>query len=749
MRRGAGVQILLGKTLPTLRAVLLREQAQWPLWLVVALGAGALSYFALPMRLHWLAALNLAIGLALVLRASGRAGGAALSWLALLFAAGLALAWARAERIAAPVLAEPLFKAEICGVIDGVEPRGGGEQRLLLSSVQLAPANGRSIRAMPQRVRMTVAAPAGGPALKLAPGQSVCGLGRVLPPPGPALPGGYDFARRAWFQSIGGTGRFFAQPTVTMPDAEPAANSPHWQNRLALWRAELGAHIRARIAGPPGAVAAAIIVGERGPIPEDVTEAMRDSGLAHLLAISGLHVGLVTGLVVIVVRKSLLLFPHIALRWPVKAIALLAGVLAAAAYTLISGTSWPTVRSFAAVAVVLLALLMGRQAISLRLVATGAAVILLLRPEAIVDPSFQLSFAAVTGLVALYQSRFARRWLRRQPDSPAWHTPLRWVAGLVTTGLVAEFMLAPIAISHFNQLGLYGSIANLIAIPLVSLLILPALMLSLLLDLAGLGAPAWLVAGQGLALLLALADWVAGRPGAVLYTMSPPAGAVALAVAGSLWLCLWQTRWRLLGLTASAAALFWSVLVPPPVAFIRGDGGMMAVRLGNGDLGISSTRTQGFAQDSWREAMSNAQVRSLRDGTGSLAVPRCDDSWCTANISRPGRFALLRITLVPRYLDREVLEPLCSAADIIVAPRRLPRWCRPQALLLDRPVLKRLGAVEIRSGFGDGTYRLVSANSRRGEHPWVPQRSVRQDRQWMDSGGFSSGAEAPQAAPEP
>jgi ComEC/Rec2-related protein len=279
-------------------------------------------------------------------------------------------------------------------------------------------------------------------------------------------------------------------------------------------RVRLSEYIHEQVDGSAGGIAAALVAGDRGAISEADEEAMRRSGLAHLLSISGLHVTAVVGFAMFLAMRSLALSRRLALGGYVLPLAAAVAALAGGGYTLLAGAEVPTLRSFIAALLVLVAFLMGREAMTLRLVAAGALIVLLWRPESLAGPSFQLSFAAITAIVALHEGKAMQRFLARREEP--WVLRFgRGVAGLVITGLAVEVALAPIALFHFHKAGLYGALANVIAIPLTTFVIMPMEALALLFDSVGLGAPFWWVAEQALNGLIWLAHSVADAPGAV------------------------------------------------------------------------------------------------------------------------------------------------------------------------------------------------------------------------------------------
>ena len=684
-----------------LEARLEAERGQLPLWLPVALGAGVTAWLAIPGATGWRAALLAAVALATALLAMGR-GGRASAWaatLALSFALGLGLAWWRAERVAAPVLARPAI-ATVVGRVENVQPLPARELvRLRLSGLRWIAdtgSSGRVVEPAPARIRVNVAQgdlPAG-----VTRGALVRLRARLMPPPPPPVPGAYDFARTAWFEGLGATGRAFASITVLSPGES--------ENGL---RARLTTHIQRRLEGSAGGVAAALATGDVGGISESDAEAMRRAGLAHLLSVSGLHVTAAVGLVMTLLLRLLALSPRLALTGRVPLLAAAGGALAAIGYTWLTGAQVPTVRSCIAALLVLAALALGREAVTLRLVAAGALLVLLLWPESLAGASFQLSFAAVTAIVALHESPRVRGWFAPR-DDPRWRSILRGGASLLLTGVVVELALMPIAAWHFHKAGVYGALANIVAIPLTTFVVMPAEALALLLDPIGVSAPLWWFAGGALHALLWLANSVAAMPGAVTSIPVMPAGAFALMVAGGLWLALWRTRWRHWGMMPIAAGAVWTLTTPAPDLIVTGDGRHLAVRTVSG-LAVLRDRTGDYVSDALTESggIDGAPLLLSRD-----AAARCNRDLCWITGASAGRSWRVLATRSTYLLPTADLSSLCRAADIVVSERRLPRRCRARWLTLDRATLARTGGVTVT--FADGTIRTVKTDA--DAHPW-------------------------------
>jgi competence protein ComEC len=354
---------------------------------------------------------------------------------------------------------------------------------------------------------------------------------------------------------------------------------------------------------------------------------------------------------------------------------------------------------------------LGRDALSLRLVAVGALVVLLFRPEALAGPSFQLSFAAVTSIIALHSSLWGRRLLIRRDEGPVARIG-RVLLGMLLTGLVVEIALIPFALYHFHKAGLFGVAANLVAIPLTTFVIMPLEAGALLLDIAGLGAPFWWAAGHALDALLWLAHIVAGARGAVATLASMPSWTFALMVFGGLWLCLWTTKPRLLGLIPFAIGAGGAAMSPTPDLLITGDGRHLAVMAPDGMPLMLRDRSGDFMRDLISEAS------GFDDEPGLLASApfgSCSRDSCVAVIQRDGRELQLLATRTTMRIDWASLVKACSAADIVVSERWLPKGCKPRWLKLDRKAIESTGGVAI---YLRNEPRIETVASRVGEHPW-------------------------------
>ncbi len=664
------------------------ERERVGLWLPVALGAGIAAWFALPAKAYWAGLLWLVGGGVLLGLSIGwnRRAGRMLAIGCGAAALGILLIWARALSVAAPILAQPVSTA-FPATVETAEPLPAkGETRLILRPVARPD--------LPPRVRVTVR---GSAAAEIVPGDRIALRARLMPPPSASLPGSYDFAQRAWFGRIGAVGTVLGDVTHA---------SDRGQGGQPL-RARLSAHIHGQVAGSPGGIAAAFVTGDRGAISADDEDAMRRSGLAHLLSISGLHVTAVIGFAMFVSMRLFALHRRIALAGHVLPIAAAAGALAGAGYTWLAGAEVPTLRSLIAALLVLAAFLMGREAMTLRLVAAGALIVLVWRPESLVGPSFQLSFAAVTAIVALHEGKTMQRFLARREEAII----LRWgrgLAGLLVTGVVVEAALAPIALFHFHKAGLYGAIANVVAIPLTTFVVMPFEALALLFDGIGLGAPFWWVTEQALKLLIWLAHGVAEAPGAVATLPRFPPWGFALAACGGLWILIWSTSWRWWGAAPLFAGMAALLLQPRPDLLVTSDGRNIAAAVPGGGYALLRDRAGDFVRDTMSEAAGiDAPLGALAD----LDHVECNPDFCRWRQNG-------RVVLASRGVDKiEGLDmaAACAAADVVISDRWLPHECAGRWLTVDRDSLAESGGLAIYLGKKPKAVATLNAGD---GHPW-------------------------------
>lgn len=668
-------------------------------WLAVAMWTGICVWFALPNALAWVAALVCALAIAFVAWTGwfGRPDRFHLRnacvAMGLMFAFGLSLVWLRSEMIGAEPIEYPRVENLTGFVLEREDQPARNRTRLTLA-VKIADSG--------QAQKVRVNAPLFPSTHPITSGSIIAVKARLMPPASPMLPGGYDFARTAWFKGLAATGSVLGEIEVL---EHTNATDP-----IASLQSRLSARVRSQIEGAPGTIAAALASGDRGAISDSDQAAMRDAGLTHLLAISGLHVSAIIASTYLIAAKIMALWPGLALRLRVPLFAAAIGALAGIGYTLLTGAEVPTVRSCLAALLVLLALAIGRDPISLRMVGFAAIFVMLLWPEAAIGPSFQMSFAAVLAIVSLHSSAPVRAFLA-QREEPWRNRLVRNLVMLFATGLVIEIALMPIVLFHFHRAGLYGAAANVFAIPLVTFLAMPLLAVGLLADMVGLGQPFMWMAGQSLELLLAIAHFTADQPGSVKLMPQMSLSSVLLFAAGAVWLALWHGRVRLFGIIPVLSAVAILTFTQAPNVLISRDGSHVGVRLSSGELLTLQTSLSDYAEANLLE---HAGVSSKPVPIERWPSAKCSAEFCTLSLSEQGRSYTLLLARNRAQVEERALAAACERADIVVAERWLPHSCRPRWLKADRNMLSQTGGMAIY--FESGKVQTVAQGQ--GSHGW-------------------------------
>ncbi|GAM99384.1 DNA internalization-related competence protein ComEC/Rec2 [alpha proteobacterium U9-1i] len=657
------------------------QRDRWILWLPVATIAGAAFWLVAPTDPSiWLGA-GLVVGAALLIAAGLLiAPGAELDLLRVVTVASASLALAAGLGIGAAQVRTHL--AATPAIVGDEEPRGvegwviavesstaGPRLRLITRAIE-------GSEAVPRYVRVSV--PAAG---MLTPGRAARCFAVLAPPAGPMAPGAYDFARRAYFERLGATGFGFGR-------CRPAAFGapPSWWDqqrlRLAALRWDLSETIQAASPGRGGAIAAALVSGDRSAIDTETNEALTNSGLGHLLSVSGIHMGVVGGLVFGALLWLFALIPPIALRWPVKKIAAIGALTSLAVYLVISGSSVPALRAFVMACVAFGAILLDRPAISMRGLALAALIVTLAFPESVLEPGFQMSFAATMALVALFEMS------KRPASEPALPTPgpligaLQWssrsIGGVILISLVAGLATDPFAIYHFQRFSIYALPANLIAAPIMSFLVAPAAGVAAVLAPFGLADPAIELMSSALDLIAAIGQTFGVRPEAVRALPKPPDLAFLLCVLALLWASLWRGWVRCGALVFLAASVVTYARTPLPIAAFDGD--LRAV--------FAQTET-----GAWTLLQRPGRSTYVRDRLGGMlglspaqleriASPEaCGETLCTL---REGEFALVR--------SLEVVAAHCAPGAVLITTFNVsaPSTC-PDALVIDPANRAQLG----------------------------------------------------------
>lgn len=647
------------------------------LWWPVAAAVGAALYFAPTCEPSPTDLMLAGLGLLAVLVLIARRPLAMPYWAILM---GLACAGFLHSALVTRLATHPVFPFErtvtVHARVVAVEDRGKGAARLLLQPAEIDP---RPRNGLPPLVRVTTRGEVP------APGEAVTVLARLAPPMPPPLPGGYDFARVAWFAGVGASG--FAYGAVKpWPESPPPNTWLTFLSGIETVRVAAAGRIRAALPGDTGAIAAALIVGDRAGISEATNEAMRVAGVSHVLSISGMHMSLVAAFLFGGIRLILALIPPLALTLPIKKIAAMLSMLGTSAYFVVSGMDVPAERSMITVAVSLLAVLVDRRALSLRVIAVAALVTLALSPEAVMEPGAQMSFAAVVALMAGLEAWRARRSeaVDGGDVSLLARTVRRfalWLAAALAATVVAGLATLPMALYHFGRLAPLGMIANLVTEPLVSFLIMPMALIAALMMPLGLEGMPLAVMGAGIDTMIAVARVVAQwTPGGGLY--GRPMGWTMLAVvAGGLWICLWRGRKRWFGLVPVLVGLAFVGVGSPPALIVAGDGSQVLMRQQNG-IWHKIGGKDGFMLNVWMAAigLDPKEVQSLDRDTA------CDQEACLleAAAGRPS------VSVIGRPF---AFGDDCAAVAIVVSGLEAPPWCRPTGALLDGRRLATTGTL--------------------------------------------------------
>lgn len=427
-------------------------------------------------------------------------------------------------------------------------------------------------------------------------GQCVEMVATIFPRTPLPVRNGYRLDRKYFYENMSAIGYSESETFVT--DCPQEAASYDFIERLNLARNGLVRYIGSVMNAAQSGVAAAVVVGEKTLLPKQIVSNYRDSGLAHFLSVSGLHLGAIAGLIFFVVRLLLALFPAVALKFDIKKIAAVCAIIGSAFYLLISGMAIPAQRAFIMTTVVLVGVMFNRQAISMRMVSFAALVVLIIAPQALISISFQMSFAAVYALVAFYESYKRRPYRKHGVFGTIW----LYLSGIVVCDLVASLATAPFSLYHFHRLALWTSLGNLLAGPLIGLYLMPLILACLAMLPFGAALYPLKALGFGIDVLNRITDMVAHLPHSVWQTDALPLWALLLIVCGGFWLCVWQRRWRWWGavpILFGIIPLFFPLKEPDMVFSPRAED--VAVRDNNGDLVMLPRQNDAWVQNLWAE----------------------------------------------------------------------------------------------------------------------------------------------------
>lgn len=698
-----------------LHAALLIERDRLALWLPVCVGAGDATYFAWRTEPARWPAIGLVLTALAVLGIARRSEGWRVAAAAVLAAAiGFLAAGMATDR--APLMPDlPRVASIVSGRIGAVESFADGTRRVTFE--------GPSIDGDPPMFRHLRVRLRADDVQAVAVGGVITLRAMLRAPAPPALPGGRDLQREAFFGGLAGSGYALgiAHPGVAvLPAAGGAGLASRWQGL----REAIAARIVATLPGARGAIAATLLTGISSAIPAADRAAFAVSGLAHLLAVAGLHLGIVMGLTMGAVRMLLALWEYAALRLPTRQVAAVAALGAGAFYMALTGTHLPTVRSLAMATLGVLALLLGRRALSMRGLGVAALVVLLWAPESLLEVSFQMSFAAVLALIAGYEA--LRPTMTRMYGNGGWHRRIGLhVAALFLTSLLAGAASTPYAAYHFGHIQFYFVLANLLAVPITALWVMPEGLLSLALMPFGLERLALLPMGWGIAVILWLARHAAALPAASVAVRAMPLWVLAVLSLGLIWLCLRRGGARLLGLLPLAAALLVPWLCPPPDLLVSPDARLIAIRTGSpGGSRLILEEGAGASPitlSDWRQSLAIEMPLAYMPEMGQDGPVSCDASMCRI-VLRGQTVLLLRehgrgrgkagMTAAPAIAATE-----CAGLALLLSPAPARGSCRGRPLI-DRFTVWREGAQAV--WIGSAGLRIRSDRGDRGLRPWIP-----------------------------
>ena len=711
-----------------------RERRRIFPWFAPAMGAGVLLAFhgtdALTLLLLFAALGAAAMAASLVwasryifLVASGALLASSLGYFAVQF---------RIENVASPILRE-IQIVPVRGVVETIDPRTTGA-RVVLRPTRIAD----EVSELPFRLRLTIKGPT-----QIQAGDVIEVKSRLMPPPPPSRPGGYDFSREAFFARVGGTGTLLGSPAIIKDAGFGDDFLLDFNMTVDRGRNQLAERIISVIGGDSGAIAAALVTGKRGMISDEANEALRAAGIYHIVSISGLHMVLAAGMVFWLTRLAIVLLPLGKIVLPAKSIAAIAAMVGAAAYTVFAGAEVATVRSMIMTLVLFGSVLAGRPAISIRNLAIAAMIVILLEPETLLGPSFQMSFAAVAAMIAVYER------LPPSSDRPANfavtvdtnQTPpgsrlkgigqrlARYGKILVVTTLVAQAATGPYAAFHFQQFQPWGLIGNALTLPLVELVAMPIALAAVLALPFGLDTGLWHLMGYSMDGMLQFARMVAAWPGSVQALPAIPIASVLALSVGLIWLTFWSTPLRWGGVVFAFSGLILALGRDLPDVIVSRDGRAMAVRGSDGLLTVAGTGASDFVVKQW--LLADGDLRAPDD----LTVRRnghCDDSGCLVRHKNGLRVALA--------LRTRALRQDCELADVLITPLVAPKQCR--AFIIDGLVLEQTGAVEL---FNDGaSFRMNRTRSPDNQTLWSTTKTRQHDKRATDNPDQSSDQGNPQ-----
>jgi len=686
----------------SVKAFLLKEIAAQRktlfLWAPVAVGVGIVTYFTWEPTIPFiiLAAMILLCAFVVAISVHFYKRGGKAVWLVTLllmmtvglFISGYALSHLRTTLINTNLLQDDMPPVLIEGSIEKIVNFDGAKaKRVIIKDIDIDGKN--------YRVRLKTYHFKGE---EWAVGDRVKVKAKLIAPGGPVMPGGFDFRRKAYYEGLSAVG-------YTLANAQLVEKGKSRDITVEHIRKIIGDKIYSAMQPRYAAVAHALLTGERAGIKNSDTENFRISGLAHLLAISGLHIGMVAGCVFFFLRLALVCIPGLALHYPIKKWAASCAIFIAFLYMILAGATVPTVRAFIMTSLVLLAIILDRSALNLRLVAIAALFVMITTPEAVIGPSFVLSFSAVTALIVFYE--VGRRWIVTAAAYKPLLRPFYYFLGVIITSLVATAATAPFSIMFFNRFAVYALVSNIAAMPLMAFIVMPAGLIGTLMIPIGMDSHFWVIMQWGIQHILNIADHVSLYPFASLYLQNFSSLETVMISFGFIIFVLWKGYLRLIGLGLMIIALISSLLFSTPALIISDDMKAILYVDKNEDNLYLFGKMNGYQKSNWLGSYGynpTVDIPSQYHGDNLPAsVGTCDDYMCRLNTNST------RVTLLFNPMKK---GEACYKSDIVIASFPLKHDYCPTANVIDRFDVWRKGAMTILFHQSDYTIRTTSETIR-------------------------------------
>lgn len=608
----------------------------------------------------------------------------------LLFLSGFTASAIRTEYKSTVMLEKEIRYSTMTGVVESMEKRPNGIRLIIEPKIIDRIRNGDPL---PSRLQITTRHMQNVQWHDL-PGSSVFLTASLISPSPPVIHGAYDFARHAYFKGIGGYG-------YTVGESYIIENNTEFTLNFGRLRSSLAQDVFENMNEQTGGIAATLLTGSRGAVTDQAYNAFKAAGLAHLLSISGMHVGMVAGFLFYVSRLVFSGIPSLSLRYPVKKWAAVFAMLGAFGYTLMVGAPVPTQRAFIMTAIALFAIIVDRSPVSMRLVAVAGIILLLIQPESLLGPSFQMSFAAVVALIAFYDSTrsfWQRLW--REGGQHFHKRILIYLYGVTATTIIATLATSLFAVFHFGQLAPYSIFGNLIAMPIMAVFVMPFVVMTYFLIPIGLESLSFWVIDKALSAILFIATQIDTIPYALYPLPYMPVSVLLWFVAGGSILCFIKGRERIVGLLPLIIGIFLYIQAPLPDIVITRGMTIIGIRQNN-DMILVERKSDSFARD---------MISTVYAGQIKHVNPRTDNACDVWGCTFQANHKIISVALTPEAVAED-----CKRADILISREPVEQECDAQTI--DWWDIWRGGGM---TGYLDlGELKAIYVNDTRSDRPWV------------------------------